>query len=130
MLGKDEEGYIYFECPKCKREHDKMREPDGSITDFCSAPDWFIQEWNEHMQKLQQRDVKFRQLAFQETEIQQQKIEMHKLLKETEKRTHNIVESGCRRLKLLKRKDIDWAYNPGVRKFIGRPKPAQVGVKK
>ena len=30
---------------KCGREHDRMQEPDGSFTDYVTAPDWFKQDW-------------------------------------------------------------------------------------
>ena len=107
-------------CPDCKREHEKCREPDGSITEFFTAPEWFNDEWIAHMKKMGDRDQEFRQLSFQEVEAHEKKVEVHKLLKQTQKHTHNIVREGCRRLKLLKRKDMEWAYNPELKKFLGR----------
>ena len=118
-------------CPKCTKEHTKMREVDGSVTLFHSAPGWFRDEWREHMQKVGQKYMNFRQKAFQETIAHIGKEDAYKELTATQKKTENIIESGMRREKLLKKKEISWNWNPGLNKFIGRPaKPVEMGVKK
>ena len=113
-------------CPDCKRPHDRIREADGSFTDFITAPEWFNEEWLAHMKKLGDAEMNFRQAAFQECEQNRKKMESQQLMKERQKHSQNVVAGGVRRLKLHKRKGIDWAYNSVIKKFIGRPFPPQM----
>lgn len=111
------------ECPNCKREHDRIREVDGSFSDFKTAPEWFVKEFQDHLNKISTTENQFRQLAFQECEVNRQKMETQSLLKDRQKHSHNIVNSGVKRLKLHRDKTKDWAYNPGIKKFLGRTLP-------
>jgi len=121
-------GRIVERCPDCNSSLSQLREPDGSMTSFVVAPEWFLKEWQEHMAAMQKKDVLFRQLAFQEVEISRQKIEAQENLKSAQKKTRNIIEAGARRLKLLKQKDVDWGFNAGLKRFVGRKKPEVKGA--
>lgn len=119
-------GKMIEKCPKCGKEHDRCREADGSITQLVKAPDWFMQEWQEHMKKLMDKDTKFKQCAYQEVKMRRVKEEAFDELNSQEKKVEIIVDAGIRRLHLHKDKDIQWGFNPNLGRFIGRPKPKGV----
>jgi len=110
-------------CPKCGKDHERCREADGTVSRFVVPPDWFKTEWQEHMQKIMDKDTKFKQCSYQEVKMRRLKEEAFDDLNSQEKKAEIIVDTAIRRLHLHKEKDMMWAFNPALGRFTGRPKP-------
>ena len=130
---------IVAACPVCGTEHTHLREPDGIVTEFVDAPDFFIEEFNERMKEMQEKDQALMKAVAQEMSLRYDVIpELREKAKNAGQRQSTGLEQALRRtqdkkgVKLSKRQDFKWMYHPGIKKFSGRnvvdmaPKPGVV----
>lgn len=113
---------IVTHCPKCETEHYKLKEPDGILTEYQPAPDWFYKEFEDSLNETRQKEVMLTQLAFNYFSAIRQGLEIIGELKNHSKKREHIIEQGLKRTKLFKRQDMLWHYSIPLRKFLGRKK--------
>jgi hypothetical protein len=112
----------------CGKELYKLTEPDGIVTEFVKAEDWFIKEFDEYEEKM----VKTKGMYAQHVDVFFKAFdniaEFRIKIKEQHKKMKNIVEHGARRTRdnkgetLHRRKNMQWSFLRGFKKWAGRPK--------
>jgi hypothetical protein len=118
------------EICECGKELYKIKDPDGIVTEFVNAEDWFIKEFDEHQNKMTELDIQFRKLSWQREMFNKTITEVVEKIKAAKKTMDNIVEAGARRTKdrdnhsLLKRTNMAWNFIREMRKWAGREKEA------
>lgn len=113
---------VITKCPKCGKEHYKLQDPDGKITEYHTAPDWFVDEWNEQFKKRQNNELQLTQMAYNRAKLERAINEHISKMDNDNKKQQQILEQGLKRTRLFKRQDLHWGYNMVVRKFVGRQK--------
>jgi hypothetical protein len=109
-------------CPKCKAEHYRLEEPDGIVTEYQPAPEYFYKEFEESLNLTGQKERMLTQLAFNYFTAIRQAMDLTSELKSIDKKRGHMVEQALKRTKLVKRADMAWRYNIPMRKFLGRKK--------
>lgn len=105
---------------KCGKELLKLQEADGSIIEYVPAPDWFITEFNAQQQETMRRDHALAQAQGSYFSLLMTVIpDLQEKLKNARNKEKNMLEQAMRRMKLSKRIDISWGYNPMMKKFLG-----------
>lgn len=119
LQGRDVKLVTHCACGKALY---KLLEPDGVTTEFVDAPDWFKKEFMDHDKHMNELDRSFRQASWQRVKCERLVVDIAQRIENGQQKMRNIIDSGAQRMKLLKRKDMHWEYNPGMGKFVGWPK--------
>lgn len=111
------------ECERCDKKEENMNRPEEKKNDLIvkKIPDKLLNPINEAQKIKGQLTLQFFQIALQRANMENKYQEIFGKLTSTGTSIGNKIKRAFDKMKLGKRKEIRWSYNPNEGAFIGIP---------